>query len=168
MKSFFGCPFFPQFQKSIFSSLDLDLPFLDFRQFPGIFPLSLCLSLFSMVNALPSVSLFLFHHISLLRITPTTSSNFRMFEPETKLLTSMTNMSHISSNEHCWCNYLHNILPNINYQPRFVISRFDALYVPIIDRFLCLMSIVQSRKPSKKPILCFHTSKIPLFTRFIN
>jgi hypothetical protein len=41
----------------------------------------------------------------------------------------------------CWCNYLHNILPNINYQLGFVISRVDALYVPIIDRFLCLFSI---------------------------
>jgi hypothetical protein len=41
----------------------------------------------------------------------------------------------------CWCNYMHNILPNINYQPRFVISRVDALYVSIIDRFLCLFSI---------------------------
>jgi hypothetical protein len=41
----------------------------------------------------------------------------------------------------CWCNYLHNILPNINYQPGFVISRVDALYVPITDRFLCLFSI---------------------------
>jgi hypothetical protein len=40
-----------------------------------------------------------------------------------------------------WCNYLHNILPNINYQPIFVISRVDALYVPITDRFLCLFSI---------------------------
>jgi hypothetical protein len=30
----------------------------------------------------------------------------------------------------CWCNYMHNILPNINYRPRFVISRVDALYVP--------------------------------------
>jgi hypothetical protein len=25
---------------------------------------------------------------------------------------------------------MHNILPNINYQPGFVISRVDALYVP--------------------------------------
>jgi hypothetical protein len=30
----------------------------------------------------------------------------------------------------CWCNYMNNIFPNINYQPRFVISRVDALYVP--------------------------------------
>jgi hypothetical protein len=43
--------------------------------------------------------------------------------------------------EGCWCNYMHNILPNINYQPGFVISRVDALYVSITDRFLCLFSI---------------------------
>jgi Cu2+-containing amine oxidase len=41
----------------------------------------------------------------------------------------------------CWCNYMHNILPNINYQPGFVIIRVDALYVSITDRFLCLFSI---------------------------
>jgi hypothetical protein len=55
----------------------------------------------------------------------------------------------------CWCNYLHNILPNINYQPGFVIKRVDALYVPITDRFLCLMSIVQSRKPYKNQYSVF-------------
>jgi hypothetical protein len=47
--------------------------------------------------------------------------------------------------KHCWCNYMHNILPNINYRPGFVISRVDTLYVPTIDRFLCLMSLAQSR-----------------------
>jgi hypothetical protein len=41
----------------------------------------------------------------------------------------------------CWCNYMHNILPNINYQLGFVISRVDALYALITDRFLCLFSI---------------------------
>jgi hypothetical protein len=41
----------------------------------------------------------------------------------------------------CWCNYLHNILPNINYQSGFVIKKVNALYVPIIDRFLCMFSI---------------------------
>ena len=43
----------------------------------------------------------------------------------------------------CWCNYMHNILPNIHYQPGFVISGVDALYVSIIDRFLCLFSIAR-------------------------
>jgi hypothetical protein len=45
------------------------------------------------------------------------------------------------SSNACWCNYMHNILPNINYQPGFTISRFDTLYVSITDRFLCLFSI---------------------------
>jgi hypothetical protein len=36
-----------------------------------------------------------------------------------------------------------------------VISRVDALYVPITDRFLCLMSIAQSRKPSKNQYSVF-------------
>ena len=48
--------------------------------------------MFSMVNALPDVSHVFFYHISLLRITPTTSSNFKVLEPETKLLCEYNNL----------------------------------------------------------------------------
>jgi len=53
-----------------------------------------------MFNELPYVSPVLFHYIFLLRITPKTSSNFRVFEPETKLLTTMTKPFQLSGNEH--------------------------------------------------------------------
>ena len=43
-----------------------------------------------MFNAFPDVSPMLFRRISSLRITPITSSNFKVFEPETELLTAMT------------------------------------------------------------------------------
>ena len=64
----------------------------------------------------------------------------------------------------CWCNYLHNILPNINYQLGFIISRVDALYVSIKDRFLCMMSISQSRKPPKTNTLFSHFKDNTLHT----
>ena len=53
-----------------------------------------------MVNALLVVSLVLFLHISSLRITPTTSSNLRVFELGTELLTTMTKLFQLSGNEH--------------------------------------------------------------------
>ena len=53
----------------------------------------------SMVNELLDVSPVLFLHISSLRITPTTSSNFKVFEPDIELLISMTKIFHLSGNE---------------------------------------------------------------------
>jgi hypothetical protein len=85
---------------TIFPSLDLDLPFLELLWFPDPFPLSFFLPMFSMIIVLPDVSPVLFLHISSLRITQTTSSNFRVFEPKTKLLTTMTKPFHLSFNEH--------------------------------------------------------------------
>jgi hypothetical protein len=84
-QSFFKCPFFPQFQHSIFPNLDLDLPFLEFPRFPDSFPLSFCVPLFYMFNPLPIVSPMFFRRISSLRITPTKSSNFKVFDPETRI-----------------------------------------------------------------------------------
>jgi len=51
------------------------------------------------VTTLPDVSPMLFYLISSLRITPTTSSNFKVFEPETELLTAMTKPFQLFGNE---------------------------------------------------------------------
>jgi hypothetical protein len=59
---------------------------------------------------------------------------------------------------------MHNILPNINYQPGFVINRVDALYVPVTDRFLCLFSIALIRKPSTKKYFVFTLFQITFST----
>ena len=89
-----------QFQHYVFPSLDLDMEFIDLLKLPGLLPLSLCLPHLSIVNALPDVSPVLFFHISLLRITPTTSSNLRVFELGMELLTTMTKPFQLSGNEH--------------------------------------------------------------------
>ena len=53
-----------------------------------------------MVNALLDVSHVLFLHISSLRITPTTSSNLRVFEPKRELLIVITKPFQIYGNEY--------------------------------------------------------------------
>ena len=53
---------------------------------------------------------------------------------------------------------------HLNVNLGFVISRVDALYVPITDRFRCLMSIDQSRKPSKTNTLFSHFKDNTLHT----
>jgi len=99
MQSFFRCPFFPHFQHTI-PNLDLDLPFLDLLQYPGIFHLSIFLPLVFAVKALPDVSLELFRHISSLRISLTTSSKFKVLDRETELLMAITKPFQLSGNEH--------------------------------------------------------------------
>ena len=99
LQSFFRCPFFPQFQHTI-PDLDLDLSFLDLLKYPELFPLSIFLPLDSVLKALPNVSLELFHHISSLNIAPTTSSNFKVLDPETELLMAITKPFQLSGNEH--------------------------------------------------------------------
>jgi len=78
----------------------LDLPFLDLVRYPELFPLSIFLPLDSTLKALPDVSLELFRRISLLRIAPTTSSNFKVLDPETELLMAITKPFQLSGNEH--------------------------------------------------------------------
>jgi hypothetical protein len=47
-----------------------------------------------------------------------------------------------------------NILKSLICQSGFMINRVDEIYVPIKDKFLCLMSIDYMRN-TPKPILCF-------------
>ena len=86
--------------RSTILDLELDMPFLDLLRYPGFFPISILLPLDYALKALPDVSLEIFRRISSLRIAPTTSSNFKVLDPETELLMAITKPFHLSGNEH--------------------------------------------------------------------
>jgi hypothetical protein len=57
----------------------------------------------------------------------------------------------------CWCNYMHNILPNINYQTRFVINRVVTLYVSATGGLSTYDEYIINKKTFETQYSTFHT-----------